>query len=116
MTADCDFAKWPLGLIPLEQTLRLLDVHPLDHLVFEPLGAALKCVNQAPGALEFRLRWSERLVARLDLARMDQALAVETEPPPFFRLGDETVEVVELVVHAVEDRDPGCPRRQNDEL
>jgi len=56
MTADCDFAKWPLGLVPLEQTLRLLDVHPLDHLVLEPPGAALECVNQTPGSLELRLR------------------------------------------------------------
>ena len=55
MTADCDFAKWPLGLVPLEQTLRLLDVHPLDHLVFKPFGAALECVNQTPGALELRI-------------------------------------------------------------
>src|SRR5690348_3025324 len=40
-----------LGLDPLQHALSGLDVHPFDHLVAEPLGAAVKGVDHRPRAL-----------------------------------------------------------------
>jgi hypothetical protein len=55
----------------LEQPLRGLDMHSLDHLVVKPLGAAAECVNQPPCAIELGCPGRECTMARRDLIRMD---------------------------------------------
>ena len=54
----------------------------------------------------------ERLVGALDLAGVDQRLAVEAQLAALPALGEEAVGVLHVVVDAVEDRDAGGPGGQ----
>src|SRR5215213_1245273 len=49
----------PLGLSPFQDPLRSLDVHALDHLVFEPLGASVERLYETPRALNLGVARSE---------------------------------------------------------
>src|SRR3954471_10041936 len=55
-------------------------------------------------------------MARLDLAGVDQALAIEAEPTPLFRLAKEAVAILKIVEDAVEHRGARCTRRKHDQL
>ena len=91
-------------------------MHALYHLIVEPLGAALERFDQPPCAVEFGFARGEGAVARLDLARVNQAFAVEAEPPALLGFALERVEIVELVVHAVEHCGVGGARGEDDQL
>src|SRR5947209_6651871 len=91
-------------------------MHPLDHLVVEPLCAAVKCIDEAPCAVELGLPWGECLVTRRDLIRMDQAFAVEAEAAAVLRLTQEAFRVVEAVEHAVEHGNAGSACGKHDHL
>src|SRR5262249_18500922 len=93
-----------------------LDMHPLDHFILEPLRAPLKSVNQLASALEFQLRGCESAMARFDLVRVDQALAIESETPALLRFGKEAIRVVEAIEHTVERADAPRPAGQHDHL
>src|SRR5438105_6532454 len=105
MTGDGRFAKWRLVGSPLENPLRRLDVHALDHLIAEALGAAVERLDERFGTLDLRRGRREGAVAGVDLARMDQALAVETEPAALLRLRHEAVRIFEAIEHAIKCRD-----------
>ena len=51
---------------PRQQTLGLVDVHALDHLILEPLSAAVESFDQFARPLNFRIARRERKVTRLD--------------------------------------------------
>src|SRR5215212_2338554 len=114
MTAAERFAKWRSGLHPREHPLSSLHMHSLDHRILESLGAAVEGLDQLSRAVEFSFARRERAVAGFDLAGVDQALAVEAEPSPFLRLGNEPLVVVEAVEHAVEHGDASRTRGEHD--
>ena len=58
----------------------------------------------------------ERTVARRDLVRVDQALAVEAEPPPLLGLREKAFRIVQAVEHPIEHRDARRARREHDQL
>src|SRR5437016_13090658 len=105
MTGNGRFAKWRLVGSPLENPLRRLDVHALDHLIAEALGAAVERLDERFGTLDLRRGRREGAVAGLDLAGVDQALAIETEPAAIFGLRKKAVGIIEPVEHAVERHD-----------
>src|SRR5690349_6381196 len=116
MTGKGRFAKWPIAEGPFEHPLRRLNVHALDHLVAEALGATVEGFDERLCSFDLGRAWGKSLMARHDLVRVNQALAVESEPPSFLRLVDEAVGVVEAVKNAVEGRDPGGTCGQYDHL
>ena len=77
-----------------------------------PLNASTSAPARSTSASARR----EGAVAGLDLVGVDQALAVEAEPPSLLRLGSEAVGIVEAVEHAVEHGDAGGARGQHDHL
>src|SRR4051812_11008284 len=93
------------GACPLQHPPRGLDVHALDHLVVEALGAAVEGGDECPGARDLGGARREGPMTERDLVRMDQALAVETEAPPLLRLPQEAIGIVEAVEDAIERRD-----------
>src|SRR5438128_1908493 len=101
---------------PLQHALRRLDVHALDHLIVEPLGASAERLDERFGALDLSRAWRERLVARSDLVGVDQALAVEPKPAPALGLRKEAVGIIEPVEHAVERHDAGCAGGEDNHL
>jgi hypothetical protein len=91
-------------------------VHALDHLAFEALGAAGRGGEEAPGVLDLRLTRPEQAVGGLDLAGVDERLAVEAEALPLLALGGEAVGIVEAVVDSVEGGDARRPGGEEDGL
>ena len=91
-------------------------MHSLDHLAFEPLGPAAGRGDQAPGRLDLRLARTEQAVGGLDLARVDERLAVEAEALPLRALGGEAFGIVETVMDSVEGGDPGGAGGEEDGL
>ena len=81
MTGGSRFAKGSLGARAGDQPVRSLDMHALDHLVFETLRAARRGFDQPPRPLDLGLAWREYAIAGLDLTWVDQAFPVKTEPP-----------------------------------
>ena len=75
--------------------------------------AVLKAADDLARHLEFGGRRREDLVARLDLAGMDQRLAVEAHLQPLLADGAEALGVLDVVVDAVEDREAIGARRQH---
>ena len=57
----------------------------------------------ARGVRDLRRRRRELLVADVDLARVDQRLAVEADVAALLALGPEAVEILDVVVDAVDD-------------
>ena len=112
MTAVGRFAKSSLAARPLQHPLCRLDMHPLDHLILEPLGAAVEGLDQRAARARLRPRSARTRGGRRDLVGMDQALAVEAEPPSLRRLREKAVAIVEAVEHAVEHRDARPPAPQ----
>src|SRR4051812_22102254 len=91
-------------------------MHAFDHLVVEALSAPVEGVDQAPRALDLGRAWRKGLVARLDLVGMDQTLAVEAKSPPRVGLAGESRRVVEAVEYAVECRNTGRARSEDNHL
>src|ERR1051326_7991191 len=114
MTGKARFAKWLLVAGPFQHPLRCLHMHPLDHLVAEALGTAVEGVDKRLCSFDLDRAWREGPVARSDLVWVNQALAVEAEPPPLLRLFEEAVGIVEAVEDAIERRDPGGTGGQHD--
>src|SRR4051794_8051324 len=98
------FAKGRLGPGSLQHPLGRFDVHPLDHLVFKPFGAAVEYVHEFTRSLHFGLARGEFLMARRNLVRVDQALAVETEAAALLRFRAKSLGIIEPVEHSVEHR------------
>src|SRR3954466_14055612 len=92
----------------------LLDVHSLDHLAFEALGAAGGGGEEALGRRHLLLAGGPRTVGGLDLAGVDEPLAVEAHPPSLRTLGGEAVRVAELVIDSVEGGRPDRPGADKD--
>src|SRR4051794_16082201 len=105
-----------LGRRPVEHALGGLDMHPLDHLITEALGAAAECLHQGPGAIHLGRARGEGTVAGFDLVGMDEALAVEAKLPPLVGFAKESVAVPEIVENAVERGDPRSARGKDDHL
>src|SRR5260221_13130978 len=105
MTGKGRFAKGLLGVGALQHPLRRLHVHSFDHLIAEALGAAVEGRHKSSCPLDLGRGRRESLVARGDLIGVDEALAVEAEPPPLLRLIEEAVSIIETVEYAVEGRD-----------
>ena len=82
---------------PLQKPLRRFNVHALDHLVVEPLGAAVESLDELAGALELGVARGKGAVARRDLVRVDQALAIEPEAAPVLGLREEALGVVKAI-------------------
>src|SRR3954451_12106587 len=116
MTGTGRFAKWRLSAGAPQHPLRGFDMHALDHLIAKALGAAVEGGDQGFGTLDLGRAWRKRLMARRDLAGMNQALAVEAKPTPLLRLLQETGGIVEAVEHAIEGGDSGGARSQHDHL
>ena len=74
----------------IEQPLRRLDVHALDHLVLEALGAASEGVDQPRGSLDLRVRWRESAVARLRSGRDGSGDLPSKPSAALLRFGRET--------------------------
>src|SRR5213075_2627806 len=68
-----------LGPRPLQHALRGFDMHAFDHLVAETLGAAVEGFDQLPRPLDLGFARGEGSVTGVDLAGVDQALAVEAK-------------------------------------
>ena len=86
--------------------------------VTTPLPSACACLEGGDDParhLELGGRRREDLVARLDLAGMDQGLAVEAHFEPLPADGAEALGVLDVVVDAVEDGEAIGPRRQHAE-
>ena len=116
MTGTGRFAKWRLVGDPPEHPLRRFDVHPLDHLVAEPLGTAVERLDQGFRPFDFGRARREGPVARIDLVGVDQALAIEAEPPPLLGFPQEALRIVEAVEHAIERRNASSARSKDDHL
>ena len=78
--------------------------------------AVSKAAMTARASLDLVALGREDLVARLDLARVDQRLAVEAHLPALVRLGEEALGVLDVVEDPVDDGHPGGPRREDREL
>jgi hypothetical protein len=106
MTGEGIFAKSRLGDCPLQHALCRFHVHPLDHLILEPFRTALEGFNQFAGALDLLLGRREGAVARFDLVRVDETLAIEAHSPALSCLRKETFFILEPIEHAIEGCDP----------
>src|SRR5947209_317057 len=109
MTGPRRFAKPRLVASALEHPFGGLNMHPLDHLIAEALGAALERGHEGFGALDFGSAWTECLVARRNLVGVDQALAVKPKAAAVLGFLEEPVGIIEAVEHAVEHRNAGGP-------
>ena len=93
----------------------LLDVQVLDHAAVDGDDALagglglLEGGDDAAGLLDLLGARGEGGVARLDLARVDEGLAVEAEVAALLALGEEAGLVLDVVVDAVEDHLAGGP-------
>src|SRR4051794_12305096 len=116
MTGPRRFAKPRLVASALEHPFRGLDMHALDHLIAETLGAALECGDQRLRALDLRRVRTECLVARRNLIGMDQALAIKPKAAAVLGFLEEPVGIIEAVEHAVEHRNAGGPSGEYDHL
>src|SRR4051812_11767933 len=114
MTAVERFAKGRLACSSLQHPLRGLDVHALNHCIFEPLGAAVERFDQAPRPLDLGLARRECAMAGVDLVGMDQALAVKAEAASILCFGNETFGIVESVEYAVEHGHSNGSRGKHD--
>src|SRR5690242_5472067 len=88
----------------LQQPLRRLDVHSLDHLGSEPLGATVEGFHQSLRTLDLSRTRCKGPMARLNLVRVNQALAVEAEAAPVLRLPQKTLCIFEAIEHTIEGR------------
>src|ERR1700674_3439170 len=84
-------------------------MQPLHHLTVEPDRAArgvfrqLKGCDDLAGLRDLFLWWREDRIAGLDLAGMDQRLAVEAEIARLRAFLPKAVEIAEIAVGSVED-------------
>ena len=109
-----DYRDYPSSLDRLVEgqgALGGLDVEVLDHPAVvgdhAAAGAVLPGLEDAAGLLDGLGGGGEGGVGALDLAGVDQGLAVEAHLPALLALGEEAVGVLHVVVDAVEDRDAG---------
>src|SRR5690348_8270049 len=86
-----------LDVCPCKDALRRLEVHAFDHLVSEPLRAALEGLDDHFCALDLRGTRRKCAVTRLDLAGMDEALSVEPQLSPLACLEREATCVLKIV-------------------
>src|SRR3546814_15544092 len=68
------------------------------------------------GRRDLARRRREGGVARIDLRRVDQRLAVEAEPPPLSRFRRETRTIVDRIVNTIESPYPARASREHDRL
>ena len=116
MTGTARFAKWRLVGDPPEHPLSRFDVHPLDHLVAEPLGTAVERLDQGFRPFVFGRGRGEGLVARFNLVGVDQALAIESQAPPLLGLPQKAVRIIVAVEHAIERSNACRAGGQHDHL
>src|SRR5206468_10266289 len=100
----------------VQHALGGLYVHALDHLIAEAFGASVEGSYEGLSALDLGGTRSESPVTGTNLVGVDQALAVEAEPPPRLRLLEETFGVFKAVEHAVERRNSRGARREQNQL
>ena len=97
---------------------RHLGVQEFDHFAVEldhSLALVLRqreSVDDGACALDLGRGRREDLVADIDLTRVDQRLAVEADVPPLQAFGAKTVEILDVVVDAVDDVAPREPGRR----
>src|SRR4029079_18969513 len=95
----------PLGACAIEESLRRLDVHPLNHFIAKALGAAVERRYERLGALDLGGARGERAVTGGDLVRVDEAFAVETQPTARCRFLRKSLGIVEAVEPTAEHHD-----------
>ena len=112
------FAKGPLrsGSCPIEHSPSRFDVHPLDHLILEALRPSAERIDQPSSALDFLIARAECAIARIDLIRMNERLAIKTKLPAVLGFDRESVGILEEVEHAVKSRNACRPRCKDDRL
>src|SRR5438046_1494009 len=101
---------------PVQKTLRGLNVHALDHLIIEAFGSPLECRDQRLCSIDFRFTRREGAMAWFNLVRVNQALAVEAEPPSCRGFLRETLGIIEAIEHPIKRRNARGPRRQDNHL
>src|SRR5689334_15015242 len=116
MTGQARFAKGRLVSCAFQHPLRGLDVHPFDHLIPEPLGAAVESRDERLGALYLGRTWGKRPMAGRNLVGVYEALAVEPEPPARFRFSEKALRILEIVEDSVEGGDTCRARGKDDQL
>src|SRR5471032_2797337 len=94
-----------------QRAFGLLDMQVLDHATVDRDHALafslrrLECHHDLARHLELGRPWREHLIAGLDLAGMDQSLAVEAHFEPLLADRPETLGVLDVVVDAIENRE-----------
>ena len=116
MAGSARFAKGS-GACAIQQPPRRLDMHALDHLVLEALGAAVECCRSGDGRGRSPPRSARRRAWQGAIwSGWMRLLPSKPSARPSRACGQQPLVVLQSVEHAVEGGDAGRPGREDDPL